>query len=200
MPPLRPEGPTKGDSVKRRTRSAKLVTGALAALALAVVLAGCGSSSSPSEAPSTIFPESSATGTLPALKAYLDDAQVILDQVSTTVSTLPAAVEGMSKTPDETWTAAAAQLQSIAAQLGSEADALAALQPPTALQPVQDAVVKGIQAAQSGIDKLAERIASRPASLANKLEEVQAKVDQFKSQLDGLSSQLKNALGGLTGQ
>lgn len=186
--------------MKRRTQSAKVVAGALAALALAVILAGCGNSGSPSEAPSTIYPESSATGTLPALKTYLSDAQDVLGQVSTTVGTLPAAVEGMSKTPDDTWTAAAAQLQSIAAQLGSEADALAALQPPSALQPVQDAAVKGIQAAQSGIDKLATRIASRPASLANKQAEVQAKVDQFKSQLDGLSTQLKNALGDLTGQ
>jgi uncharacterized phage infection (PIP) family protein YhgE len=171
----------------------------VAALALAVILVGCGSSGSPSEAPSTIFPESSPTGTGPALKAYLGDAQDILDQVSTTVGTLPDAVQGMSATPDDTWTAAAAQLQSIAAQLGSEADALAALQPPSALQPVQDAAVKGIQAAQSGIDKLATRIASKPESLANKKAEVQAKIDAFKSQLDGLSTQLQNALGGLTG-
>ncbi len=103
----------------------------------------------------------------------------------------------MSKTPDDTWTSAAAQLQSIATQLGSEASALAALQPPTALQPVQDAVVKGIQAAQSGVDKLATKIAAKPASLANKKAQIQAKVDQFKSQLGGLSQQLQNALGGL---
>ena len=186
--------------MKRRTRSAKLVAGAIAALALVAILAGCGSSGSPSEAPSTIYPESSPTGTVPALKAYLTDAQDVLGQVSTTVGTLPAAVQGMSKVPDDTWTAAAAQLQSIASQLGGEADALAALQPPSALKPVQDAVVKGIQAAQSGIDKLATRIASKPASLANKKAEIQAKVDQYKSQLDGISTQLKNALGGLTGQ
>ena len=186
--------------MKRRTRSTRVVAGAIAALALAVVLAGCGSSSSPSEAPSTIYPQSSATGTVPALKAYLTDAQDVLGQVSTTVGTLPAAVQGMSKTPDDTWTAAAAQLQSIATQLGDEATALAALQPPSTLQPVQDAVVKGIQAAQSGVDKLATRIDSKPASLANKKAEIQAKVDGLKSQLDGLSTQLKNALGGLTGQ
>ena len=67
--------------MKRRMRSTRVVAGALAALALAVVLAGCGSSSSPSAAPSTIYPESSPTGTLPALKAYLTDAQDILGQV-----------------------------------------------------------------------------------------------------------------------
>ncbi len=186
--------------MKRRTRGARLVAGAVAALVLAVILAGCGSSGSPSEAASTIYPESSPTGTVPALKAYLTDAQDVLGQVSTTVGTLPAAVQGMSKAPDDTWTAAAAQLQSIASQLGGEADALAALEAPSALKPVQDAVVKGLRAAQSGIDKLATRIASKPASLANKKAEIQAEVDQYKSQLDGISTQLKNALGGLTGE
>jgi hypothetical protein len=195
--PLRPEGPIKGDSVKRRTRSTGALASALAVLGLAVVVAGCGSTSSPSTAPSTIYPQSSATGTVPAAKAYLSDAQTILGQVTTTVGALPGAVQGMSKTPDDTWTSAAAQLQSIATQLGSEAGALAALQPPTALQPVQDAVVKGIQAAQSGVDKLATKIAAKPASLANKKAQIQAEVDQFKSQLGGLSQQLQNALGGL---
>ena len=183
--------------MKKRMRSMRLIAGALAALALAVILVGCGSTSTPSASPSTIFPQASATGTLPAAKAYLNDAQTILGQVSTTVGTLPAAVQGMSKTPDATWTSAAAQLQSIAAQLGGEATSLAALQPPALLKPVQDAVVKGIQTAQSGISKLATKIAAKPASLANKKAQIQAKVDQFKSQLGGLATQLQNALGGL---
>ncbi len=183
--------------MNRRTRSTRALASALAVLGLAVVVAGCGSTSSPSAAPSTIYPQASATGTLPAAKAYLDDAQTILGQVTTTVGALPEAVKGMSKTPDDTWTSAGAQLQSIATQLGSEARALAALQPPTALQPVQDAVVKGIQAAQSGVDKLATSIAAKPASLANKKAQIQAQVDQLKSQLGGLSQQLQNALGGL---
>ena len=181
--------------MKKRMRSSKAAVVALAALALAVILAGCGSSSSPSSAPSTIYPQGSPTGTLPAAKAYLNDAQTILGQVGATVGALPAAVQGMNKVPDATWTAAAAQLQSIATQLGSEASGLAALQPPTALQPVQDAVVKGIQTAQSGVQQLATKIAAKPANLANKVAQVQAKVNQFKSQLDGLSQQLKSALG-----
>ena len=119
--------------MKTRTHSLKVATGALAVLALAVILAGCGSTSTPSETPSTIYPEGSPTGTGPALKAYLTDAQDILSQVGTTVAALPDAVKSMNKKPDDTWTAAATQLQSIATQLGSEADALAALQPPTAL-------------------------------------------------------------------
>ncbi len=169
----------------------------LGALAIAVVLAGCGSTSSPSAAPSTVYPQSSATGTLPAAKAYLNDAQTVLGQVTTTAGALPAAVEGMNKTPDATWTSAATQLQSIATQLGSEASALAALQPPTTLQPVQDAVVKGMQTAQTQVDKLATTIAAKPASLANKKAQIQAQVDRFKSQLGGLTTQLQNVLGGL---
>jgi uncharacterized phage infection (PIP) family protein YhgE len=184
----------------KRLRIRSAVAATLAALVLAVVLAGCGSSTSPSETPSTIYPESSATGTLPALKAYLTDAQDVLGQVSTTVATLPDAVGGMSRTPDDTWTASAAQLQSIATQLGDEAAALAALQPPSGLQPVQDAVVKGIQAAQKGVDTLATQLDSKVQSAATRKAQVQAKVDEIKAQLDGLAQQLKGALGNLTGQ
>jgi hypothetical protein len=182
--------------VKASTRSTKIAATAVAALVLAVVLAGCGSSSSPDAEPSTIYPQGSPTGTVPALKAYVDDAQVVLEQVGTTVGELPDAVKGMSKTPDDTWTSASTQLQSIATQLGDEASALAALQPPTGLQPVQDAAVKGIQAVQSGVDKLATRIASKPESLSNKKAQIQAEVDQLAAQLDGLGQQLQNALGG----
>jgi len=139
--------------VKTRTLTT-IAAGALAALALALVLAGCGNSGTTTSSPSTIFPQSSATGTLPALKAYLTSAQDILGQVATTVGQLPGAVGGMSVKPDSTWQSSGSQLDSIATQLGQEASALAALQPPSALQPVQDAVVKGIQAAQSGVQNV----------------------------------------------
>ena len=187
----------------KRLKIRSAATATLAALALtlalAAVLAGCGDAS-PSETPSTIYPESSATGTLPALKAYLADAQDVLDQVSTTVGALPDAVGGMSRKPDDTWSASAAQLQSIATQLDDEAAALAALQPPSGLQPVQDAVVKGIQAAQKGVEKLATQLDSRVQSAATRKDQVQAKAGELKAQLDGLAQQLKGALGGLTGQ
>lgn len=170
---------------------------AFAVLALALVLAACGGTTTPSESPSTIYPESSPTGTLPALKAYLDDAQEVLGQVSTTVDTLPDAVDGMSAKPDDTWTAAAAQLQSVATQLGDEASALAALQPPSGLQPVQDAVVKGIQAAQSGVDKLAAELESGTQKAADRRAKVRAQVDKLKAQIEGLTQQLQGALGNL---
>jgi uncharacterized phage infection (PIP) family protein YhgE len=176
------------------------VAAALAVLALALVLAGCGSDGAPSEAPSTIYPESSPTGTLPALKAYLDDADQILSQVATTMGTMPDAVEGLSKTPDDTWTASAAQLRSVSSQLGDEASALSALQPPSALQPVQDAVVKGIQTAQQGVDKLADGLDSGVRSSATRKAQVQSTVEKLQAQLDGLSTQLRGAIESLRGQ
>lgn len=192
--------PTKETRVTTRKLIRTAAVATFAALALAVVLAGCGSgSTTPSESPSTIYPESSPTGTVPALKAYLEEAQAVLGQVATTVGTLPESVSGMSSKPDETWTSAAAQLQSVATQLGDEAAALAALQPPSALQPVQDAVVKGIEAVQAGVEKLAAGLESGKQA-TNKRAEVQAKVEQYRAQLEGLTQQLQNALGGLTGQ
>jgi uncharacterized phage infection (PIP) family protein YhgE len=184
--------------VSSKTWPAIAAAAVLAALALALI--GCGDAGSPSEAPSTIYPESSPTGTLPALKAYLDDADQVLSQVATTVGTLPDAVEGISKTPDDTWTASAAQLRSIASQLGDEAAALAALQPPTALQPVQDAVVKGIESAAQGVDRLADRLDSGVQSAATRKAQVQSTIEKVQAQLEGLSSQLRGAIESLRGQ
>lgn len=182
-----------------RTRPAGFAL-ALIALAFAVVLAGCGSAGSPGEAPSTIYPESSPTGTLPALKAYLEDADEVLGQVAATVGALPDAVQDLSKTPDDTWTASAAQLRSVASQLGDEADALAALQPPSALQPVQDAVVKGIQTAQQGVDKLADALDSGVQTSETRRAQVRSTVDKLQSQLQGLSEQLRGAIDRLRGE
>ena len=180
----------------KHIRSAVTLT--LAAIVLALVLAACGgTAATPSQSPSTIYPESSPTGTLPALKSYLTSVQDILGQVATTVGTLPDAVANLSAKPDSSWTSAAAQLQSTAMQLGNEASALAALQPPSALQPVQDAVVKGIQAAQTGVDKLATKLQSGQASAATRKAQVQAEVEKYKTQIQGLADQLKGALGNL---
>jgi hypothetical protein len=187
--------------VKTRKLTRTAIVATLATLALTAVLAGCGgTSATPSESPSTIYPESSPTGTLPALKAYLGDAQDVLGQVAATVGALPESTQGMSAKPDDTWSSSAAQLQSIATQLGDEAAALAALQPPSALQPVQDAVVKGIQAAQAGVQKLATSLESGQQKAATTRAEVRAKVDQYRAQIDGLRQQLQSAIGGLTGQ
>jgi hypothetical protein len=177
-------------------RITSAVAAMLAALGVAVVLAGCGSTN-PTEVPSTIYPESSPTGTVPALKAYLNDAKGVLTDVGATAAALPDAVKGISKTPDDTWTTAATSLQDVSTQLGSEAAALAALQPPSTLQPVQDAVVTGIEGVQSAVDKLASALESRSQSAETKKAQIQSKLDGLKSQLDGLSQQLSGALSGL---
>lgn len=173
---------------------------AVAVLALGLALAGCGSEGVPGEGPSTIYPESSPTGTLPALKAFLEDADGVLRQIATTIGALPDSVQGMNKAADETWTSAAAQLDSVATQLGDEAAALEALDPPAALQPVQSAVVRGIRAAQTAIEKLAARIESGAGSAAMRRDEVRSQVDHVKARLEGLTRQLRNAIGGVTGQ
>lgn len=183
--------------MKTRTYFRSTAALTFAVLALALVLAACGGTATPSQSPSTIYPESSPTGTVPALKAYLSDAQDVLGQVSTTMGTLPDTLSGMSAKPDDTWTSAATQLQSVATQLGDEAAALAALQPPSALKPVQDAVVKGIQAAQTGVEKLATKLESGSQKAATRKAQVQAQVDKIKAQIDGLTQQLQGALGGL---
>ncbi len=81
---------------------------ALATIMLTATLVGCGNAGAPSVAPSTIYPETSPTGTLPALKAYLDDVEQVLAQAAATATTLPDAVQGLSRTPDETWASSAA--------------------------------------------------------------------------------------------
>jgi hypothetical protein len=161
------------------------------------VLTACGATTTPGESPSTIYPESSPTGTLPSLRAYLGDAQDVLEQVATTVGALPGAVDGMNVKPDDTWTSAATQLQSIATQLGDEAASLSALQPPSSLQPIQDAVVKGIEAAQSRVEKLAANISSGQQKAGTRKAQIQAQADKLKAQIDGLVQQLRGALGSL---
>lgn len=185
--------------MKRKTRATSAAALTLAALTLAVGLTGCGSAGGPGDTPTTIYPESSATGTLPALKTYLDEADQVLSQVAATAGTLPEAVQGLSRTSDDTWTAAAEQLRSVSSQLGDEAQALAALQPPTTLQPLQDAVVKGIQGAQRGVDKLADALDSGVQTAATRKAQIQSTVARLQSQIQGLSKQLRGALDAVRG-
>jgi hypothetical protein len=182
--------------VKHKTRSISLFAAAFAALAIAVVLAGCGSST-PDEAASTIYPESSPTSGPAALKAYLSDAKVVLTDLGTTAASIPDAVAGMSRKPDSTWSTAATNLQDISTELGDEAAALAALQPPESLQPVQDAVVTGIEGAQTAVDKLAAALEKGESTAATKRAQIESTVDSVRSQLQSMSDMLSSALGGL---
>ena len=182
--------------MKHKARIIILIAATVAALAIAVVLAACGSTT-PAEAPSTIYPESSPTSGPAALKAYLNDAKVVLTDLSTTAAGVPDAVAGMSRKPDSTWTTAATNLQDISTQLGDEATALAALQPPETLQPVQDAVVTGIEGAQTAVDKLAAALEKGESTAATKQAQIRSTVDSVKSQIQSMSDMLSSALGGL---
>lgn len=181
--------------MKHRT-SIVIFIAAFAALGIAVVAAGCGSST-PDEAASTIYPESSPTSGPAALKAYLSDAKVILADVSATAAGVPDAVAGMSRKPDSSWSTAATNLQDISTELGDEAAALAALQPPESLQPVQEAVVTGIEGAQTAVDKLAAALEKGESTAATRRAQIQATVDGVRSQLQSMSDMLSSALGGL---
>lgn len=182
--------------MKQKVRIISVIVTAVAALAIAAVLAGCGSTT-PAEAPSTIYPESSPSTGAAAVKTYLESAKVVLTDVGATAAAIPDAVAGMSKRPDDTWSTAAANLQDISTQLGDETAALEALQPPESLQPVQDAVASGIQAAQSAVDKLAAALEKGESTAATRQAQIQSTVDSVKSQLQSMSDMLSSALGGL---
>jgi X-X-X-Leu-X-X-Gly heptad repeat protein len=61
-------------------------------------------------------------------------------------------------------------------------------------------VVKGIQTAQQGVDKLADGLDSGVRSAATRKAQVQSTVEKLQAQLDGLSSQLRGAIESLRGQ
>ena len=182
-----------------KTRIRGALAGTFAALIVALALAGCGSGTAASPTPSATPSPSGIAGSLLALKTYLGQVQPILSRVSTTVGTLPDAVKGLSKKPDSTWTASATRLDDIAAQLSSEAASLAALTPPSALQSLQDAVVKTIKAAQAPVAKLAGALSKGVATAATAQSKVTSTIDSARALLQGASTQLNGAIGSLLG-
>ena len=58
---------------------------------------------------------------------------------------------------------------------------------------MQDAVVKGIQAAQTGVQKVSAKLQSGSSKASAKRAQIQAEVNKYKSQIDGLAQQLKSA-------
>ena len=192
--------PTKETKVKWKRRIMSGAVAILAAVALAGVLAGCGDSTSPTESSEQPSPAASPPGAdLSGFKAYVKDANAVLAQVGATAGALPDAVQGMSTTPDDTWTASAAELQDISAQLGEEAASLDALQPPPVLQPVQDAAVNGIEDAQRAVDELATALEKGVQNAETATSAVQSTVDDVRAQLDDLSQALSGAVLGVTG-
>ena len=182
--------------MKRHLRISAAFAATLMALVVVPVLAGCGSDSASTSPPPAATPSEAASS---APTTYLGQAQQILAQVGTTAGTLSDAVAGLSKTVDDTWTASGAKLSDVATQLGKEASSLAALTPPSALKPVQDAVVKGIQVAQAKVKDLSGLLYERSATAATAHGSVQSQVDGVKTTLLLLSATLSAALDKLGG-
>ena len=137
-------------------RRGSVVAGMFVAVMVVVTLAGCGGSTETTPSPSPSPSESSLASRLAALKAYKAQVQPIVTQLTATATSLPAAVKGLNTRPDSTWTAAAANLTVIAAELGDEAVSLEALTPPSAFADVQAAAVTAIQNVQAALTKTAD--------------------------------------------
>ena len=134
--------------MRSNSRISAAFAATLAATVVVLALAGCGGNAASSSSPAAT--QGGAASGAPT--TYLGQAQAILSQVATTAGALPDAVAGLSKKPDDTWLASGAKLNEVASQLGAEASSLAALTPPSALKPVQDAVVKGLQATKAKVN------------------------------------------------
>ncbi len=107
-------------------------------------------------------------------------------------------MKGLNTRPDSTWTAAAANLTVIATELGSEADSLAALTPPSALAPVQATAVKAIQDAQAALTKTADALNKGVVTSATKVAAIQSQMESLKTQISGLSEKVTSALDSVT--
>ena len=169
---------------------------------LSVLLAACGGSdTNSSEASATPTPSASGLGSgIAALKAYLDEVKPIAADVGTTMDALPGAVKGLSKTPDDTWSTAADNLNEIALQLGQETGSLQSLTPPATLQPVQDKAVAALERAQGSVEKMADGLDSRAQTSATRRAKILAKVEDLQSQLSELKTQLTGGIESLMGQ
>jgi hypothetical protein len=119
------------------------------------------------------------------LQPYYEQVRPVMSELRTTVSSLPEAFEGMSGRPDESWVAAADKLDAIAAQLGDEADSLAAITPPRSLQSMHDVAIEWIRNAQPAVAKAADLLDKRAALKARHQAPVQAAaLEALLSQLD----------------
>jgi len=179
--------------LRRDLRLSLAFAATLVALVVAPALAGCGGTAGSSSSPAAV--QSGAASSTPT--TYLGQAKQILAQVGTTAGALPDAIAGLSKDPAETsttWTDSGNKLNDIALQLGDEASSLAALTPPSALQPVQDAVVKGIQTTSESVKNLANLIYEQSATEAEAHGSIQSQVDGMRAKLLALSTKLSGAI------
>ena len=184
-------------NTNRRTR--RSVTAALVVAAAAAVLAGCGakaSSSAVTPSPTASHSQNSLVG-LAALAGYLGKVRPIATQLESTVASLPSAAKGLSNKPDRTWTAAAARLKTISSQLGSEAANIAALTPPSALRPVQDAAITGIKDAQAAAVRTAAALDKGVAKRGGTAATIQTQIRALENRLSRLGQQLVTGIEGV---
>lgn len=182
------------------TRMRTGVSGVFLALMIALAVAGCGSTQTPTTpTPTPTASQGGLSARLGDLTAYLEQVQPITSELGATVASLPDAVKGLSAKPDGTWTTSATKLSDIAAQLGNEASSLAALTPPDGLQPLQEAAVKGIQGAQSAVNKIAEALDKRATTSATRQSRVQSEISKLQEQLSSLSKMLSGGIEALLG-
>ena len=155
----------------------------------ALGLASCGSGTTSSSSSSPTASQSAAAG------GYAGQAQAILTQVGTTAGSLSDAISGLSKQPDDTWITAGAKLVDASAALDKETTSLAALTPPAALQPVQDAVVKGLQKVHAKLEALSGLIYEESATEAAQNGPIATQVAKLQAALTALSTKLGAAAG-----
>jgi hypothetical protein len=184
-----------------RTRLAQRLTAAIVAVFAVLVLTGCGTTSGSSgSGPSPSPTASKSQGSLAAaaaLAGYLGQVKPIATQIGTTAASLPGAVKGLATKPNATWAASAAYLQTISLQLAGQANSLAALTPPTALRPVQDAVVKVVEATQKAVARTATALKKGVAKKGATKSQVQAQVATLQGTLSRLPQQLISAVEGV---
>jgi hypothetical protein len=186
--------------MSRYSRIGAAFAAVLMTLVAALVLAGCGSTTG-SASSSPAATQSGAAGSA-APTTYLGQAQAILSDVGTAASGLPDAVAGISGTSvaDTAWIDSGNQLNDIALKLEGDASSLAALTPPNAaLQPVQDAVAKGIKGVSAAVKHLADLVYEESTTEAEVNGPIPSQVAGFKAKLLALSSKLSAALSALGG-
>jgi hypothetical protein len=180
-------------------RASRGLAAALALVAAVAVLAGCGTKASSSAAtPSPTASKSQGPlAAAAALAGYLGQVKPIATQLGSTAASLQGAVKGLATKPNGTWSAAATYLTVISLQLSGQAKSLAALTPPTALRPVQDAVVKGIEATQKAVATTAATLKKGVAKKGATKTRIQAQIATLQGKLSQLPQQLINAVKGM---
>lgn len=166
-------------------------------LLVAVALAACGGSEASSSASSSPSPTSPGlVSRLATLSGYLSQVKPIASQVGDTVAALPGAVKGLSSKPNASWTAAASKLDTIAKQLGNEADDLSILSPPTGFGSAQATTVSGIRKAQSAVQQAADKLAEGKSTASLTKANVASAVKQLQAYLSQVTGELVAGIQG----